>query len=249
MGQKGIYWSSGSVQGGGMRFFCCFILVFTLTHLMGESPRDEVRRLKNQLEQQQREFDRLTALLAEKEGQLRKLRVWMSNISTDGRFTSVSEREQRLLHALKILSDASGDMVLKTMSLAEQLRPRLNALPIASADRVRLVMALEDLERSAARVNSIADTAAAKEDSLLKDVRVTAIKYELNMAVLSVGALQGVFPGMTFVTADGKVKLRVLETRAMISGAVPVTGELRELMPGTKVQLEIIRKAPESVRK
>ena len=236
-------------QGGRMRLLCCFMVLFVSVHLAGETSRSELLRLKSQVEQQQRELDRLTGLLAEKEGQLRKLRVWMSNISADGRLVSVSEREQRLLHALKILSEASGNMVLMTISLAEQLRPRLNALPIASADRVRLVMALEDLERSAARVNSIADTAVAKEDALLKDVRVTAVKYELNMAVLSAGALQGIFPGMTFVTADGKTRLRVVETRALISGAIPVTGELRNLMPGAKVRLEITRKAPGAVRK
>ena len=231
-----------------MRFLCCFILLFVSVHLAGEAPRDEVNRLKRQLEQQQRELERLTGLLAEKEGQLRKLRVWMSNISADGRLVSVSEREQRLLHGLKILSEASGNMVLQTISLAEQLRPRLNALPIASADRVRLVMALEDLERTAARVNAIADAASAKEDALLKDVRVTAVKYGLNMAVLSAGALQGIFPGMIFVTSDGRNRLRVVETRALISGAVPVTGELRNLMPGTRVRLEITRKAPGTVR-
>ena len=114
-------------------------------------------------------------------------------------------------------------------------------LPVASAERVRLVMALEDLERSAARVNSIGDTAVAKEGTLLENVRVSAVKYELNMAVISAGALQGVFPGMTFVTSDGKVRLRVLEARAMISGAVPVSGDLSALTPGTVVKLEIRR--------
>ena len=70
-----------------------------------------------------------------------------------------------------------------------------------------------------------------------------SLKYELDMAVISAGALQGVFPGMTFVSADGKVHLRVLETRAMISGAVPVKGSLNELVPGSAVHLQI-RQAP-----
>ena len=105
-------------------------------------------------------------------------------------------------------------------------------------------MALEDLERSAARVSAIADTAAAPEDRLLKNVRVAAVRSELNMAVLSAGALQGIFPGMTFVTADGKIRLRVMETRSMISGAVPVSGDINSLTPGSSVKLEIIRRAP-----
>lgn len=236
-------------QGAYMKFLFCLILLSGLTALPGNTPEQELARLRRKVEIQQREFDRLTAQLAEKENQLRKLRIWMGNISADSRLTTVSDREQRLLHGLKILADASGSMVLKTMELSEQLRARLKTLPLASADRVRLIMALEDVERSAARVNTIADTAVAQEDKLLKNVRITAVRHQLNMAVLSAGSLQGVFPGMTFVTADEKIRLRVLETRAMISGAVPVAGELNDLIPGTQVKLEIIRRAPGEVKK
>lgn len=233
------------LQGERMKFFFCFFLLFALVALPGKESGSEVRLLKTKTELQQQEIERLTALLAEKERELKKLRIWMNNISADSRLTTVSDREQRLLHALKILADSSGNMALKTVELAELLRPKLNALPLASSERIRLVMALEDLERSAARVSSIADTAVAPEDTLLKNVRVAAVRSQLNMAVLSAGALQGVFPGMTFVTADGRIRLRVLETRSMISGAVPVSGDINSLTPGCAVKLEIIRRPPE----
>ena len=155
-----------------MKLFFCFFLLLAFVALPGKNTGAELRHLKTKTELQQQEIERLTALLAEKERELKKLRIWMDNISADSRFTTVSDREQRLMHALKILADSSGNMALKTMELAELLRPRLNALPLASSDRVRLVMALEDLERSAARVTSIADTASASEDRLLKNVRV-----------------------------------------------------------------------------
>ena len=225
-----------------MRFFLFLLMLFSLV-LQAETT--ELRQLKREVARQQKELERLTRLLTQKENELQRLKIWMGTLSADGRITTVSQREQRLLHGMKILSDASGNMVLRTMELAELLRPRLNALPIASADRVRLVMALEDLERSAARVTSIADTASASEDRLLKNVRVAAVRSELNMAVLSAGALQGIFPGMTFVTADGRIRLRVLETRSMISGAVPIAGDINTLTPGSVVKLEIIRKPPE----
>ena len=231
-----------------MNFFFCFFLLFGLTVLPGTLSGSELRHLQRKTELQQKEIDRLTALLAEKDRELQKLRIWMSNISADSRMTTVSDREQRLLHALKILADASGNMAVKTMELGELLRPRLNTLPLASSDRVRLVMSLEELERSAARVSSIADSAAVPEDPLLKNVRVASVRSELNMAVLSAGAIHGVFPGMTFVTADGRIRLRVLESRAMISGAVPVTGDINALTPGASVKLEIIRRAPGAVK-
>lgn len=226
-----------------MKLLLAGLLIFSLSALQGNDLRSENARLKRELELRQKELDRLTARLTDRENELRRLRVWMGTVSADGRMTAVSEREQRLLHALKILADSSGDMVLKTMEFAELLRPRLNALPLASADRVRLVMALEELERSAARVNSIADAAEKKGEKNLENVRITAVRPDLNMVVIAAGALRGIFPGMVFVTRDGKVALRVIETRPMISGAVPVAGDIRRLVPGGTVRLDITRRA------
>ena len=224
-----------------MKFFLCLLLLFPLTLLRADSESGEVRMLKKELARKEQELERLTALLTQKERELRKVRLWMSNLSADSRLTTVSDREERLLHGLQILSDASGAMVLKTMELADRLRPRLDQLPLSSTSRVRLVMALEDLERAAAKVNTLTDTVTAKEEQLFRDVRILGVRPELNMAVLSVGAVHGVFPGMTFVTADGQTALRVLETRPMISGAVPVAGSLKNLVTGTRLNLQITK--------
>ena len=221
-----------------------FFLCFTALILQGaETPAERAQRLERELEKRQQEIERLTALLTSRENELRQLRVWITALNADGREIPVSQKEQRLLSGLKTLSDVSGNLVLKVLEMTDTLRPKLNQLPLSSAERVRLTMALEDLERQAARVNAVSDTVNTKEDRLLRDVRIMSLKYGLDMAVISAGSLQGVFPGMTFVSADGKVHLRVLETRAMISGAVPVKGSLNELVPGSAVHLQI-RQAP-----
>ena len=221
-----------------------FFLCFTALILQGaETPAERAQRLERELENRQQEIERLTALLTSRENELRQLRVWITALNADGREIPVSQKEQRLLSGLKTLSDVSGTLVLKVLEMTDTLRPKLNQLPLSSAERVRLTMALEDLERQAARVNAVSDTVNTKEDRLLRDVRIMSLKYGLDMAVISAGSLQGVFPGMTFVSADGKVHLRVLETRAMISGAVPVKGSLNELVPGSAVHLQI-RQAP-----
>ena len=209
--------------------------------LCAQENTGQLTLLQKEIAGKQQEIERLTALLTARENELRKLRVWMSNISADGKMLSVSDREQRLMTGMKILAEASGNMVLKTMELAEQLRPKLNLLPLSSAERVRLTMALEELERNAAKVNSITDTVNADEARLLGNVRIMAVKYELGMAVLSAGALHGVFPGMTFVSANGKVTLRVVDTRSMISGALPISGSLNDLVPGSSVTLQMTK--------
>ena len=224
-----------------MKKFLCFSALSFFAILGGSPAGQELRDLKSELAEKECEIERLTALLTAKENELRKLRIWMGNLSVDGRDIPVSDRERRLLAGLKALSDASGSMVLKTMEFADRLRPRLDQLPLSSTSRVRLVMALEDLERAAAKVNTLTDTVTAKEEQLFRDVRILGVRPELNMAVLSVGAVHGVFPGMTFVTADGQTALRVLETRPMISGAVPVAGSLKPLVTGTRLNLQITK--------
>ena len=222
-----------------MKILFFFLLITALTLQGAETPAERAQRLERELENRQQEIERLTALLTARENELRKLRVWITSLNADGREIPVSQKEQRLLSGLKTLSDVSGNLVLKVLEMTDTLRPKLDQLPLSSAERVRLTMALEDLERQAARVNAVSDTVNTKEDRLLRDVRIMSLKYGLNMAVISAGSLQGVFPGMTFVSADGKVHLRVLETRAMISGAVPVKGSLNELVPGSAVHLQI----------
>ena len=216
-------------------------LVFGVVSLSAETPAEENARLRRELLKQQQEVDRLSAALAAKENELRQIRIWLASVQADGRISDVSEREQRLLSGLKVLADCSGELVLKSMDFSELLKPKLNSLPLSSAERIRLVMALESLERTAARVNAVSGMVPGKENGELRQVRVMAVRSDLNMAVISAGALHGVFPGMTFVTPDGKVRLRVAEARPFVSGVIPVAGSLSALVPGSPVKLQITR--------
>ena len=215
-----------------------------------ETPAEENARLRRELLKQQQEVDRLSAALAAKENELKRIRIWLASVQADGRISDVSEREQRLLSNLKVLADCAGELVLKSMDFSELLKPKLNTLPLGSAERIRLVMALESLERTAARVNAVSGMVPGKGDDGLRQVRIMAVRSELNMAVISAGALHGVFPGMTFVTPDGKVRLRVAEARPFVSGVIPVAGSLSTLVPGSLVKLQINRSpAPKSFLK
>ena len=217
-------------------------LALSIFSLSAETPAEENGRLRRELLKQQQEVDRLSAALAAKENELRKLRVWLASVQADGKITDVTEREQRLLSSLKVLAECAGELVLKSMDFSELLKPKLNSLPLGSAERIRLVMALESLERTAARVNAVSGMVPGKGgDDELRQVRVMAVRSDLNMAVISAGALHGVFPGMTFVTPDGKVRLRVAEARPFVSGVIPVAGSLNTLVPGSPVKLQITR--------
>ena len=103
-------------QGENMKLFFCFFLLWAFVALPGKNTGAELRHLKTKTELQQQEIERLTALLAEKERELKKLRIWMDNISADSRFTTVSDREQRLMHALKILADSKDAGVYLVIS-------------------------------------------------------------------------------------------------------------------------------------
>ena len=226
------------------------VLILGAFSLSAETPAEENVRLRGELLKQQQEADRLSAALAARENELRQIRIWLAYAQADGKISDVSKREQRLLSSLKVLSDCAGELVLKSMDFSELLKPKLNSLPLGSAERIRLVMALESLERSAARVNAVSGMVPGKGNDELRQVRVMAVRSDLNMAVISAGALHGVFPGMTFVTSDGKVRLRVAEARPFVSGVIPVAGSLSTLVPGSPVKLQITRTpAPKPVFK
>lgn len=208
--------------------------------LCGKEKNEEISRLREELQSKQREIERLSGALTDRENELKKLRIWLANIVADGRITTVSEREQRLMTGVKTLADASEAMVIKSMNFSELLRPKLNALPLSSADRVRLVMALEELERSAARVNSVAGIGRNRLD-FMQQIRVVAVRPELGMAVISAGGIHGIFPGMIFNTLDGRIKLRVAEIRPQVSGVTAIRGDLRNLVPGSMVRLQVNR--------
>ena len=217
------------------------VFLLSLFSLAAETQAEENARLRRELLKQQQEVDRLSAALADKENELRRIRIWLAYVQADGRISDVSQREQRLLSGLKVLSDCAGELVLKSMDFSELLKPKLNSLPLGSAERIRLVMALESLERTAAQVNAVSGMVPGNGDDELRQVRVMAVRSDLNMAVISAGALHGVFPGMTFVAPDGKVRLRVAEARPFVSGVIPVAGSLSTLVPGSPVKLRITR--------
>ena len=216
-----------------------FIMCIISFVLCGGGKNEDIVRLQDELQNKQREIERLSAALTARENDLRKLRIWLAGTVSDGKILSVSDREQRLLTGLKTLADVSEDMVLESLNFSELLRPKLNALPLSSADRVRLIMALEELERSAARVSSVAGTGRNNSTDMLQQVRVVAVRPELDMAVISAGALHGIFPGMIFATADGKIKLRVTETRPQVAGVTVIQGKLNSLAPGSRVKLQM----------
>lgn len=212
--------------------------------LYGGKNSGETKHLIGEIQRLRLENQRLSATLTARENELRKLRVWLANTGAEGRETAVSEREQRLLAGLKTLAGAAEDMVMKSLNFSEQLKPKLDALPLSSADRVRLVMGLEELERSAAAVNSAAGI-SRESGKNFRSARVVAVRPELGMAVISLGSLHGIFPGMIFGTSDGKIKLRVAETRPQVSGVTAVQGTLDLLVPGSRVQLQMSKVSTE----
>lgn len=189
-----------------------------------------------------RRIDELSGKLAQKENELRRLRLWLAQITASGKIESATEREQQLFNALQELSRTASELAVAGNAFCDEMRPQLAQLDLASAQRVKLTFALENLERIALRVNAAADLALQKPETALKNCRVIALRNDLDFAVLSIGSLHGIFPGMNFETPDHRIMVRIAETRPFVSGAIAVKGNLRELTLNSKLVPVLVKK-------
>ena len=87
----------------------------------------------------------------------------------------------------------------------------------------------DSLAELAASENAGRDPIAA-----LRNCRVLAIDRKLEVAVISVGALDGVAPGIVFKNAAGTITLRVVAVRRRVAAAVPTEGSLADLAVGAE---------------
>ena len=108
---------------------------------------------------------------------------------------------------------------------------------LASLDNKELSIRLE---RCAMQVSAIAAVAESEEDpAAFREATVLAVNRELETAVLSVGTVHGVFPGLIYQDRGGSGQsLRIVSVRPWVSAAVPVGGNAEQITPGMRFTVE-----------
>jgi hypothetical protein len=113
------------------------------------------------------------------------------------------------------------------------------AVPKVYGDTMKFIY-LEDLSRVAKSdmgiPEPVADVPVAEDKTALENIRVVAVDRKLETAVLSVGSVHGVFPGLLCQSKQKKdVILRVISVRPWVCAAIAVKGGISQVVPGMEL--------------
>lgn len=160
---------------------------------------------------------------AELKERYEKLRGLVEGLGVGALESSKNQTQDRLLAALsdlRIMKEQRDELAASLIELAESgmglMKTAQNADP-AAADRLNRAITQAD----AALVKAGGGQTQAAAD--LQNVRIVSVKSELGIAVLAVGAKDGVKPGMPFeIYREDKpvAKVLVTEVRNTVCGAV-----------------------------
>ena len=154
-----------------------------------------------------------------------KLRGLLEGLGVGALENSKDQTQERLLAALsdlRIMKDQRDELANALIELAESgmglMKSAQNADP-AAADRLNKAISAADV----ALVKAGGGQVEAQPAGDMQNARVVSLKNELGIAVLSIGAKDGVKPGMPFeIFREDKpiAKVLVTEVRNSVCGAV-----------------------------
>lgn len=197
-----------------------------------ESSARQIGELQNQLAAQKAQSATLTKSLSaanaeattSREG-LEKLRGLLEGLgigALEGNVSSVQERLLAALGDMKLLDEQKKKLVETMMELSEAALNYAKVTPSADTESTKkLEGATVAAEKAIRSANSTGTLDAPVAD--LHDAKVVSVKSDSNVAVLNVGARDGVKVGMPFVAYRGDqaiAKLLVVEVRKSVAGVV-----------------------------
>lgn len=207
-------------------------LLLFLPFALGAAEGGEAERLR-------RENSELRAELLKLRNRLRDQELFLAAAADEGEFTSVKEREARLLTKLSLLCSDGDKLAVRIKELADEVRQVLRDLPVEAAQRARLRMLLDDLERQAGAFAALIDDPVADPAKAFRECRVLEVNRELEVVLLDLGARQGAFVGLVLRGgADKGIELRLDEVRSGVSAATVQRGKLRDIVPGMRFSAE-----------
>ena len=215
------------------RFICSVLLAVCFFSLCADD-RAKLAKLKMENRRLHAELDRLRKQLTEKDNDLLKFRHFLAATADAGKVMTVSDRERQLTGILKEIVKRSNRLLVHISGVDSIFRDLLKELPVGPARQARLLLQLEQMERYALQLSTIAGVFEERDSrQVLENVRIVAVNRELDTVILSSGSVHGIFPGLMFQSKrDGRLRLRVISVRPWVCAAVPIGGNAEAFTPG-----------------
>ena len=202
----------------------------------------DLARTQRMLDEARRKNAELQVRCRRAESDIQMLRLQAANL-LDGRSSpELGRLLKEALLSLQSVRKAERDVCKQVRTFKPYLDTVLDVLQASQPTRQgtlsRYARVIEACERLEHQPPVVAGRGGAGTGRFT--CRVLVVNDDLQPVVLDAGSVAGVRVG-TRVSVSNKdvvvAKLRVVEVRPHISAAVPVTGSLRNIAPGTQVQL------------
>jgi hypothetical protein len=160
----------------------------------------------------------------------RRLQLSIAATIASSKMEAATFREGQLVQTLNDIFDNSRKLALQSIEFCDLVDSLLKQMPIGKVRKAEINLRADELKRGARKLNTLADLEIRQKP--VNRCRILAVNKDLQVVVLPVGSVHGVFIGLNYYAGKKKEQLRIITVRPFVSAAVPEKGDIESLAPG-----------------
>jgi len=163
----------------------------------------------------------------------RRLQLSIAATIASSKMEAASFREGQLIQTLNDVFDNSRTLALRSIAFCDIVDSLLKQMPIGKIRKAEINLRADELKKGARKLNTLADLKVRQKP--VNRCRILAVNKDLQVVVLPVGSVHGVFIGLSYYAGKKKELLRIITVRPFVSAAIPEKGNVDSLTPGMEV--------------
>jgi hypothetical protein len=163
----------------------------------------------------------------------RRLQLSIAATIASSKMEAASFREGQLVQTLNDVFDNGRKLALQSIEFCDIVDSLLKQMPIGKVRKAEINLRAEELKKGARKLNTLADLKVRQKP--VNRCRILAVNKDLQVVVLPVGSVHGVFIGLNYYAGKKKELLRIITVRPFVSAAIPDKGNIEGLAPGMEV--------------
>lgn len=163
----------------------------------------------------------------------RRLQLSIAATMASTKMEAATYREGQLVHTLNDTFDNSRTLALRAIEFCDLVDSLLKQMPIGKIQKAEISLRIDELKKGARKLTTLTDLKLRQKP--VDRCRILAVNKDLQVVVLPVGSVHGVFIGLNFYNGKSKATLKVIMVRPFISAAVIAEGNIESMTPGMEV--------------
>ena len=166
----------------------------------------------------------------------RRLQLSIAATIASSKMEAATFREGQLLQTLNDIFDNSRTLALQSIEFCDIVDSLLKQMPIGKIRKAEITLRADELKKGARKLTTLADLDFHRKP--VDRCRLLAVNKDLQVVVLPVGSVHGVFIGLNYYLGKEDVQLRIITVRPFVSAAVLVKGDIERLAPGMEASTD-----------